>query len=104
MKKILVALLFVSPLQAKTITLEIPDQDIKIVENDVIDAEQWIREAWAGKLNKCKERLLNQEIKRSVDVGESLPAGDTAIIQKAFNRTDYESRKARDLKIITGEK
>lgn len=86
--------------EAKQIILDIPDNDMKIVENDVLDAEQWIKDAWAGKLNKCKERLLDQEVSRSVKDGETLPAGDTAIIQKAFARPDYKNRKQRDLDVI----
>lgn len=97
MKKLLLIILFVgSTAQAKTITLSIPDDDIKIVENDILDAEQWIKDAWAGKVNKCKERIVKQEIERSVKSGETLPAGERAILQKAFNRSDYKNRKQRN--------
>ena len=82
---------------AKTITLNIPDDEIKIVENDVVDAEQWMRDAWAGKVNNCKKRLIKSEIDLSVSKGESIPAGEAAIVQKYFSRPDYKSRKERDL-------
>lgn len=97
MKKLLVLILFCAVnVQARTVTLEIPDNDIKIVENDVVDAEQWIKEAWLGKLNACKKRMVKQEIDRSVQGRESIPAGETAIVTKAFNRPDYKSRKQRE--------
>jgi hypothetical protein len=97
MKKLLVLVIFCAVnVQARTITLEIPDNDIKIVENDVLDAEQWIKDAWLGKLNSCKQRIVKQEIDRSVQARESIPAGETAIVNKAFNRTDYKNRKARE--------
>ena len=96
MKKLLLALLFVSPVQAKTITLNIPDNDLKVVENDVIDAEQWIRDAWNGKFNKCKDRLIKQEVDRSLQEGTAIPSTSDAIIQKAFSRLDYKPRKDRD--------
>ncbi len=97
MKKFLFILLISSPVQAKMITLDIPDNDVKIVENDVVDGEQWLRDAWAGKVNNCKKRLIKQEIDRSVSNGETLPAGEDAIVQKAFLRSDYKNRKQRDL-------
>jgi hypothetical protein len=82
--------------EAKSIVLNIPDNDAKIVENDVVDAEQWIKDAWAGKLSNCKKRLIKSEIDRSVQSGEALPAGEDAIVQKAFSRPDYKNRKQRD--------
>lgn len=97
MKKLLCFMLFLpSILQAKTITLNIPDEEIKIVENDVLDAEQWIKDAWKGKVNKCKDRLIRSEIDTSIGKGEAIPAGDTAIIDKAFKRPEYKNRKERD--------
>jgi len=89
-------MLLASPLHARQVVLDIPDNDIKIVENDVIDAEQWIKDAWAGKLAKCKSRIIKVEVDRSVQANETLPAGDAAIIQKAFSRTDFKPRKLRD--------
>jgi hypothetical protein len=82
--------------QAKTIKLEVLDDDVKIIENDVVDAEQWVRNAWVGKVNRCKERLIKEEIAISINSGESIPAGDTAIIEKHFSRNGYENRKQRD--------
>lgn len=79
--------------QAKQIVLIIPDQDIKIVEADVIDAEQWINQAWQGKLANSKERLVKKEVERSVKSNETLPAGQDAILSKALARPDFKSRK-----------
>jgi hypothetical protein len=78
---------------SKQITLNIPDEEIAIVENDVVDAEQWIKDAWSGKVNKCKERLVKQEVDQSIKDGETLPAGKDAIVSKHFARPDYKSRK-----------
>lgn len=89
-------LLIASTAQAKQIVLDIPDNDIKIVENDVFDAEKWIKDAWAGKLAKCKSRLVASEVAVSVKNGETLPAGEDAIVQKAFSRTDYKSRSGKE--------
>lgn len=93
---ILLTLSMTGAANAKVITLNIPDRDISIVENDVVDAEQWIREAWANKLIRCKQRLAEAEIVRSRKESQPIPAGDDAIIQKAFDRPDYKSRKERE--------
>ena len=89
--------------QAKQIVLDIPDQEIKIVENDVIDAEQWLIDAWKGKVDHCKGRMIQAEVDRSIKDKEALPAGDDLIIKKAFDRPDYQDRKTREGKDPKGK-
>lgn len=97
MKKFLFLAIFIATnAHARRIVLDIPDQDIAVVENDVIDAEQWIKDAWAGKVSKCQDRIIKAEIDRSLQGGESLPTGRAGIIGKAMKRSDYKSRKQRD--------
>lgn len=86
-------LFFAVDVHARQIILEVPDSDIKIVEHDILDAETWIREMWENKVGKCKKRLVQQEVERSVKEADSLPAGEDAIVEKAFERKDYMSRK-----------
>jgi hypothetical protein len=90
MKKLIPFFLFA------VITLNIPDDEIKIVENDVISADQWIRDAWAGKLAKSKARIVEAEVSRSVSRGEAVPAGEAAIISQFLARPGYKNRKERD--------
>lgn len=94
-RNVLIILLLTSPLTsyAKTITLTIPDDDVKVVESEVLDAEQWIKDAWAGKLAKCKDRMIKKEIDRSVKANEAIPAGETAIIDKVIKDPKFETRK-----------
>lgn len=92
-----------STANAKQIILDIPDSDIKIVENDVVSAEEWIRAAWAGKVNKCKDRIIQAEVKRSLEEQKGLPATNAAIIAKAMGRSDYKNRKQRDAENMKAE-
>ncbi len=99
MRRLAYLLIFLPiPLGAQQIVLDIPDSDIKIVEHDVPSAEEWIRAAWAGKLSNCRKRMVQDEIKKSITAGNSLPAGESAIIQQYMSRTDYQSRSQRDAK------
>lgn len=83
---------------AKNIVLTIPDDDIKIVENDVFDAEQWIRDAWNGKLSKCKSRIVKSEIDRLVKENKAVPSGGEDAIAKSYiDGPLYKSRKDKDL-------
>lgn len=100
MKKLLLVGLTIGLVQSEAMSKEIrwtiPDSEVAIVENDVIDAEQWIKEAWAGKVSKCKSRIIKAETAISIKGNETLPAGEDAIVNKYFSRPDYKKRKDRE--------
>ncbi len=97
MKKVMFLAIFLTVnAYAKKIVLDIPDKDIAVVENDVPDAEQWIKAAWAGKVNKSRDRMIQAEVSRSLNAKEGLPSTGDAIIAKAMSRSDYKNRKQRD--------
>jgi len=85
-----------SVLYAKQVAFDIPDNDIKIVENDVFDAIEWLENAWKGKVESCGDRIVKEELNLSITNNESLPAGKDAIIEKYFNRPGYKSRKEKE--------
>ena len=94
MKKILFVLIFAPSISfARQVTIEIPDSEIAIVEDSVIDAVKWLESAWKGKVENCKDRIVNKEVELSIKGNESLPAGKDAIINKYLTRPDYKSRK-----------
>lgn len=41
---------------------ELTDEEVAMLENDVMDAKEWIDAAIDGKLNKCAGRLAKQEL------------------------------------------
>lgn len=77
-------------------TITIPDDEIKIVENDVIDARQWLLDAWKNKVAKCRDRIVEAEVELSLKNNESIPAGETSIVDRHLLRPDYRNRKDRD--------
>jgi hypothetical protein len=92
----LIASFIFSYSQAQVITLDIPDEEIRIVEDSVVNAEQWIRGAWEGKVNKCRERIVEKEVDLSIKSAEVVPAGEAAIVDKYLTRPDYKTRAVRD--------
>ncbi len=114
MKKLLFLILISSIAEAKDVIVAVPDgsqafvviastTEVKVIENDVLDSNQWLQDAWKGKLNSCKKRLIRQELDKSIQeaaqgtIGPMVPLTETAIIDKAFSRPDYLSRKDREL-------
>lgn len=87
-------IIFAPGVMARRIVLDIPEEEIAIVETYVIDAEQWIRDAWAGKVNSRREALVKEEVQDSLENGRAIPATKEAIIQQGMQRMG--TRKQRD--------
>lgn len=105
MKKtaLLLLLLLPLPVQARQIVLDIPDQDIKIVEQIVVDSDKWIRAAWAGKVSKCKERIRRIEMELAEKENGSVPANLDAICQKYLARPGIKSAKEVEDELIKAD-
>ena len=78
--------------------ITISDQDYLCLKNDLIDPEQWIRDAVVGKVLNCRVRLVRQWHPRLLsDPGiSSLPGTEQALISLITSRTDYQDRIHRD--------
>ncbi|HUV26993.1 MAG TPA: hypothetical protein VMW34_06470 [Anaerolineales bacterium] len=74
----------------------IDDSEIKIVENDVIDAFEWLEGAWNGKVSSCESRIIDQEVIKSIENGEQIPILKEDIVQKYFDRPGYKNRKDKE--------
>jgi hypothetical protein len=80
--------------EAKQIILDIPEEEIEIAETYVPDAEQWIKDAWRGKVNQRREALIKEEIQNSLEAGRSIPASKDDILKNGMKRMG--TRKHRD--------
>jgi len=78
--------------------IEISDVDIKALQNDLLNIEDWITNAVAGKIAACKGRLLDEWTPRLMLDPEvrTIPADETGLINLITNRDDYKNRTERD--------
>lgn len=93
-KLIFISLFLTANAEAKKIVLDIPDEDIAIVETYVPDAEEWIRQAWAGKVNSRREVIVKEEVEYCLKNGKAVPASQDKIIKQCMKRLG--TRKQRD--------
>ena len=47
---------------ATTFTITISDDDKIALDNDLLDVDDWIQQAIAGKINNCKKSRINKII------------------------------------------
>lgn len=67
-------------------------------DNDLLSKKEWIKNAWMGKINNCKKRLLREwQPKLMADSNvDSIPANEEDLIMMIVSRPDYENRMQRD--------
>jgi len=80
------------------ITINILDDDVKYLENDLLDIEDWAQKAVVGKISKCKGRLLNEwQPKLLADPEiEMIPATESGLLATIIAHKDYKNRVVRD--------
>jgi len=83
---------------ALTITVNISDHQEKVLLNDLLDIDDWVQKAVAGKLNKCSERMSDQarQVLMADESVETMPATDQGLQEALLARDDYQNRAARD--------
>ena len=68
----------------------------KVLENDLLDINDWLQKAMEGKINNCLKRLAKSERERLVkDGAATLPASDADVALQAFSNPKYKNRKDR---------
>ncbi len=79
-------------------TVNISNEDITILENDLLDIDDWIQKAVVGKINSSKTRMVDQAtavLKADLSV-TSIPTNDAAVIALLIARPGYKNRKDRE--------
>ena len=82
-----------------TITTEINDTDQTVLKNDLLDIEEWVRLAVAGKINNCWKRMQREwtdKLMNDESFTDSIPSNKADFVTLVTARSDYKDRKARD--------
>ena len=68
------------------------------LQNDILDIEDWILKAVAGKINNCKKRMIRDWIPRLMQDPSltSIPSNEDLLIEEIVSRGDYMTRQQRD--------
>ncbi|MCK5505756.1 MAG: hypothetical protein KAJ10_11360 [Thermodesulfovibrionia bacterium] len=82
---------------ALTITVNISDADQLSLENDLIDIDQWVQNAVAGKIDASKKRMVKHgvEVLKADPAVANMPADNDGIIAALVARPDYKNRSQR---------
>ena len=74
----------------------IDQTDLKCLDNDLLDKEEWFKNAILGKINNCKKRLFRQWIPKLREKGLSIPATDAEFVDLIISQPEYKNRQQRE--------
>ena len=82
-----------------TITVEVDDTQQSILNNDLLDINQWVQDAMTGKINNCWKRMQREwtdKLMNDSSFTDPIPSNQADFVALVLARSDYKNRKARD--------
>ena len=82
-----------------TITVEVDDTQQSILNNDLVDINQWVQEAMTGKIHNCWKRMQQDwttKLMNDSSFTDPIPSNQADFVKLVLARSDYKNRKARD--------
>jgi len=82
-----------------TITVKVSDTDQTVLKNDLLDIDEWVQLAVAGKINNCWKRMQTEwttKLMNDSSFTDSIPSNKADFVKLVTARSDYKDRKARD--------
>ena len=82
-----------------TLTIEVDDTQQAILNNDLLDINQWVQDAMTGKINNCWKRMQQEwttKLMNDDSFTDPIPSNQADFVKLILSRSDYKNRKARD--------
>jgi len=81
------------------IQITVNDADQKVLENDLLDVQQWVQDAVDGKINSCWKRFQQEWTARLMadpSFTDPIPSNKAAFIELVTSLPEYKNRAQRD--------
>ncbi len=82
-----------------TITVELTDTEQAVMLNDLLDINEWVQAAVAGKKNNCWKRMQTEwttKLMNDDSFTDSIPSNQADFVALVTARDDYKTRTERD--------
>ena len=82
-----------------TLTIEVNDTQQSILNNDLLDINQWVQDAMTCKINNCWKRMQREwtdKLMNDSSFTDPIPSNQADFVKLILARSDYKNRKARD--------
>ena len=82
-----------------TLTVDVTDTEQAILLNDLLNIDDWLQAAMAGKKNNCWKRMQQEwttKLMNDSDFTDSIPSNQADFVALVIARSDYKTRTERD--------
>tara|TARA_Y100000004_G_scaffold183217_1_gene230785 strand:+ start:714 stop:992 length:279 start_codon:yes stop_codon:yes gene_type:complete len=82
-----------------TLKIEVDDTQQAILNNDLLDINQWVQDAMTGKINNAWKRFQTEwttKLMNDSSFTDPIPSNQADFVKLILARSDYKNRKARD--------
>tara|TARA_Y100000592_G_scaffold66425_1_gene103259 strand:- start:769 stop:1050 length:282 start_codon:yes stop_codon:yes gene_type:complete len=89
-----------------TLKIEVDDTQQSILDNDLLDINQWVQDAMTGKINNCWKRMQQEwttKLMNDESFTDPIPSNQADFVNLITARSDYKTRKQRDAENAIGE-
>ena len=82
-----------------TLTVDVTDTEQAILLNDLLNIDNWLQAAMAGKKNNCWKRMQQEwttKLMNDSDFTDSIPSNQADFVTLVTGRSDYQTRTQRE--------
>jgi hypothetical protein len=82
-----------------TLKIEVDDTQQAMLNNDLVDINQWVQDAMTGKINNCWKRMQQEwttKLMNDESFTDPIPSNQADFVKVITSRSDYKTRKQRD--------
>ena len=82
-----------------TLTVDVTDTEQAILLNDLLNINDWLQAAMAGKKANCWKRMQTEwttKLMNDDSFTDSIPSNQAAFVTLVTGRSDYKTRTERD--------
>ena len=82
-----------------TLKIEVDDTQQAMLNNDLVDINQWIQDAMTGKINNAWKRMQQEwttKLMNDSSFTDPIPSNQADFVKLITARSDYKNRKQRD--------
>jgi site-specific recombinase XerD len=80
------------------IQVNLSDEQVKSLEHDLLDLNDWVQKAVEGKISKCKDRMIQQWMPKLMADPDivNIPADESQMIKMIVNHKNYKNRSLKE--------
>lgn len=80
------------------ITITLSEEEVKCLENDLLDIQKWVEDSLDNKIHNCRKRILQEWLPKLIQDPEvsSIPASESEILTQVMAHKNYKNRLQRD--------